>query len=118
MQLAPSDAGVVIADQSSSIVANLAKCVAGFSSFVDQLYRLHEQQYLFACLALGNAGALDGEDLRALASMIIEQKRHVVLGKLLVHPVEKNVCQVLYKLGLSPHPNLVCPRTHRQSIVI
>lgn len=47
-------------DEWSQVAANMANSVIGFGSFVDQLYNLQEQQYLFACLALENAAALAG----------------------------------------------------------
>jgi hypothetical protein len=94
-------------DEWSNVATNMANSVMGFGSFVDQLYRLQEQQYLFACLALESAAALDEKNLRTLAAAIMEQKRPTLLGKLLGHQVEENACQVLYKLGPSPHPATV-----------
>lgn len=91
-------------DEWSQVAANMANSVIGFGSFVDQLYNLQEQQYLFACLALENAAALDEKNLRMLAKAIMEQKRPILLGELLGDQVEQNACQVLYKLGPSPHP--------------
>jgi hypothetical protein len=96
-----------IADQWSSITANIAKAVTGFGSFVSHLYNLEEQQYLFACFALGNAGALDEYGLRALATEIMEQKRHVLLSNLLGQHVRETGCRVLYKLGPSPRETII-----------
>ena len=96
-----------IADQWSSISANMAKMVIGFGSFVGHLYKLQEQQYLFACFALGNVAALDANRLRAFARAIMGQKRHVLLGNLLGQRVKQSACQVLYKLGPAPYAMIV-----------
>ena len=94
-------------DEWSSVatnITNMANSVMGFGSFVDKLYRRQEQQYLFACLALENAAALDETSLRTFATAIMEQKRPARLGELLGHQVDEKACQVFYKLGSSPHP--------------
>ena len=85
-----------VAEEWSNISADMAKMVTGFGSFVSHLYERDQQQYLFACFALGNVAALDGNGQSALATAIMHQKRRILLSNL---RVAETGCRVLYKLG-------------------
>lgn len=91
-------------DKWSNITGKIAKMVTGFGAFVDHLYQLGEQQYLFACLALRDGAELDDAGLCSFGTAIMAQRRHVMLGEALGQDVRKNGCRVLYKLGSLPHP--------------
>jgi hypothetical protein len=91
----------------SNIPADMAKVVTGFGSFVSHLYEREQQQYLFACFALGDVTALDGNGQTTLATAIMHQKRRILLSNLIGQRVGDTGCHVLYKLGPSPHPPII-----------
>jgi hypothetical protein len=85
-----------VAEEWSNISADMAKMVTGFGPFVSHLIEREQQQYLFACFALGNVTALDRNWQSALAIAIMQQRRRILLSNLVGQRVGETACHVLY----------------------